>query len=293
MSRTRLLSLLPACALAAVLVAACSDDEGGGDNVISLGASEYAFTTSGEPKAGSVTLELENTGAEIHEFGMARLVGDSTLEDVQAALDAAGPDEEADFEGILEDDSVIDDAGAALFPGASLSITASGIEAGDYVMMCFVPDAEGRPHFTLGMLGEFSIAEGEADDAPEADVTYTVTDDGIDGPDTLEAGETVFEMLNDSAINREIQIGKLADGATFDDAAAFFAQFEEGPPDAEGLASPDNPIAFFSFVFDAEQDRVVTLDLTPGTWLIGMPDPENQFEGSPDDDPDAIVVEVT
>jgi hypothetical protein len=270
------------------------DDEAGGEvNALAIDASEYSFAVSGEPTAGTLTVELANTGDEIHEFAMGRLVGDSTVEDVQAAFDAAGPEEEPDLEGIAEEDGPIDDLGAALFPGGSLSITGSGIPAGDYVLLCFVPTADGTPHFSLGMLTGFTIAEGEATGAPEADATYTADADGVDGPDTLPAGETVLSLVNDSDISREIQVGKLKDGKTFDDADAFFAQFDEGPPTAEGLAGEDNPIEFFSFVFDADQDRLVTVDLTPGTWVIGMPDPENEFEGTPDEDPYAVVVTVT
>jgi hypothetical protein len=299
MTGLRTVARLSVLALVGVTLVACGDDEDAGSdgddaaNVLSIAASEYSFDLSGEPEAGALTIQVENNGKEIHELAMSRLVGDSTIDDVRAALDASGPDEEADFDGILEEDAVIDDLGAALFPGASLSISGSGIEPGSYVIMCFVPNAEGEPHFSLGMLNEFSITEGESTDAPEGDVTYTASDDGLDGPDTLDAGTTVFEMVNDSSINREIQVGKLADGATFEEANAFFAQFEQGPPTAEGLAGPDNPIEFFSFLFDAEQDRFVTVDLTPGTWVIGMPDPENEFEGSPEDDPYAVVIEVT
>ena len=270
------------------------EDEAGDEaSALTIAASEYEFDVSGEATAGTLTLELSNTGDEIHEFAMGRLLGDSTIEDFQAALEAAGPDEEPDLEGIAEDDGPIDDLGAALFPGSALSVTGSGIPAGDYVLLCFVPTSDGTPHFSVGMLTGFTIAEGEATGAPEAAATYTADADGVDGPDTLPAGETVLSLVNDSDISREIQVGKLKDGKTFDDADEFFAQFEEGPPTAEGLAGDGNPIEFFSFVFDADQDRLVTVDLTPGTWVIGMPDPDNEFEGTPDEDPYAVVVTVT
>lgn len=291
--------LLGTAALASAALAACGDDDddetaAGAGEVLSVVLDEYNFAFSGEPISDTLTIKIENVGEEIHELAMGRLEEGKTIDDVRAALAAAG-EEEPDLDSVFEggDEEPIDDLGGAHFPGSELSVTGSGITPGDYVAMCFVPSSDGKPHHELGMIEEFTIGEGEAADEPEPDATYTVTEDGLDGPDSLDAGVTVVHLVNDSTINREIQVGKLADGKTFKEAGEFFEQFDEGPPTAEGLADSDNPIAFFSFIFDAEQDRFVTLDLTPGTWLIGMPDPENPFEGEPDKDPNAVVIEVT
>ena len=61
----------------------------------------------------------------------------------------------------------------------------------------------------------------------------------------------------------------------------------EGPPDPS-----TSPLDFLAFVFDAEQDRQLTVDLTPGQWGISSSDPESPFEGPPTEDPHVALVTV-
>ena len=46
------------------------------------------------------------------------------------------------------------------------TISGTGIEAGEYVLICFIPNSEGVLHAQLGMVSGFTIAEGDADQAP-------------------------------------------------------------------------------------------------------------------------------
>ena len=191
-------------------VAACGDDDDGGDgdggdsaepagdgeNKLTVTERDYEFEVAGEVQAGTLSIAVSNEGAELHEIAMAKLVEGKTLDDVRATLEAASEEEENVLEGVAEDDAVIDDLGGAQLPGTSYTITGSGIEPGDYALICFIPTAEGQPHFSLGMLAEFTVAEGDAGDGPDADVTYTATDDELEGPDQLEAGETTIEVAN-------------------------------------------------------------------------------------------------
>ena len=285
-------------------IAACGDDDDddvatddveapadgdGGDNTLTITEREYEFDVEGDVEAGDLSIAVSNGGAEIHEIGMAKLLDGKTVEDLQAAIEAAGDDQEEDiFEGITEEDAVIDELGGVQLPGTSYTISGSGVEAGDYVLLCFIPNAEGQPHYSLGMLTGFTIAEGEGAAAPEADVTYTATDDGLEGPDAVDAGETTIEVVNDSSVNREITILKIKDGKTIEDVGAFFESADEGPPDLSA-----SPLDFLAFVFDGEQDRSITVDLTPGQWAISSSDPEKPFEGPPTEDPHAILFTVS
>ena len=63
-------------------------------------------TSAGDLTAGSVSIAVENLGAEVHEIGMAKLVDGHTVEEVRAALEAAGEDEDP-LEGLVEEGSVI------------------------------------------------------------------------------------------------------------------------------------------------------------------------------------------
>lgn len=45
-------------------------------------------------------------------------------------------------------------------------------------------------------------------------------------------------------------------------------------------------------MFDAEQDRRITVELTPGEWGIQTPGPEKPFEGPPERDPHQLFFTV-
>jgi hypothetical protein len=60
----------------------------GGDatgNTLHITERDYEFHVEGELTAGSVSIAVENLGAEIHEIGMAKLVDGHTVEEVRAA----------------------------------------------------------------------------------------------------------------------------------------------------------------------------------------------------------------
>jgi hypothetical protein len=260
---------------------------GAADNTLHITQRDYEFEVDGALTAGSVSIAVENLGAEFHEIGMAKLIDGHTVDEVRAALEAASEDEDP-LTGLVEDDSLIDELGGVAAPGTAYTMSGEGIEAGEYVLICFIPNSEGVPHYQLGMVSGFTIAEGDATEAPEADATYTVSDDGLDGPSELAAGDTSIEFVNDSATNREITLFKVKEGSTLDDVLAFFAAGDEGPP--PDFAS--GPVEFLAFVFDGASDRTMTVNLTPGQWVLQTPDPEDPFEGDPTEDPHTLLVTV-
>jgi uncharacterized cupredoxin-like copper-binding protein len=256
-------------------------------NTLHITESDYEFQVEGELTAGSVSIAVENLGSEIHEIGMARLVDGHTVEEVRAALEAAGEDEDP-LEGLVEEGSVIDELGGVQAPGTAYTISGDGIEAGEYVLICFIPNSEGVLHAQLGMVSGFTIAEGDANQAPQPDVTFTISDDNLDGPTELAAGDTAIEIINDSSTNREITLFKVKEGSTLEDVGAFFEAADEGPPDFSS-----GPIDFLAFVFDGTGDRTITVNLTAGQWVLQTPDPEQPFEGDPTQDPHTILVTVS
>ena len=291
------------CAVCAVsLIAAassCATDEpeepeatataaADGENVLTISTREYEFAVSGEPTAGTLTIDVTNEGEEWHEIVMAKLKDGKTLDDVRTALEEAGEDEDPFDEFGDENGRVIDDLGGSQFPGTSYRITGSSIVAGDYALICFVPDGEGKPHFSLGMVSEFTIADGSAKDVPKADVTFTAGDEKLDGPKQIPAGERTMRIVNDSASTRELGLLRVKDGKTMDDVAKSLEAADEGPPQPATA-----PFDYFAYIFDAEQDRTVTVDLTPGRWAIQAADPEDESSLPPDEDPYAVVFEVS
>jgi hypothetical protein len=103
--------------------------------------------------AGVVAITFTNEGEELHEIGLARINDDVTtpLEELLAL-----PEEEI-F-------SMIEFKGAAFAAPNESDTTFMRLEAGRYGAACFIPkgtthdtEGTGAPHFTLGMLAEFTV----------------------------------------------------------------------------------------------------------------------------------------
>jgi hypothetical protein len=120
--------------------------------------------------AGPQIWEVTNTGAQLHEMGIAKLAPGVTFEMVQAMLMAPPATPSADMATPETEMSGMASPAAAgppftsiggaapMAPGTSLWYTAD-LEAGDYFAICFVPDSEsGAPHFVLGMISPFTVS---------------------------------------------------------------------------------------------------------------------------------------
>jgi hypothetical protein len=289
--------------LRVVLVAAllafgmsCADDtseptatsEPAADNVLKIVEREYEFAVSGTPSAGTLTVDVSNEGKEWHELAMAKLLDGKTIEDLRTALEGAEEDEDP-FEGIADESAeAVDDLGGSQFPGTTYAITGSDIVPGEYALLCFVPNAEGKPHWSLGMLTGFTIGDEESDASPEADVTFTADAERLEGPEQVDAGETSMRIVNDSGGTRELGLLRVKDGRTLDDVYESLEAAEDAPPDPSTA-----PFDYFAYVFDAEQDRTITVDLTPGTWALQAGDPEDESTKPLDEDPFVVVFTVS
>ena len=162
-------AMFPALWIGAASGTADDDSAPATSNTLRITETEYEFTVEGELQAGSVSIAVENVGAEFHEIAMGKLVDGHTVDDVRAALDAADEQTDNPLEGILEDDTVIDDLGGLQAPGTAYTISGAGVEAGEYVLLCFLPNSEGVPHHSLGMVAGFTVGEGDVNEVPAPD----------------------------------------------------------------------------------------------------------------------------
>ena len=98
--------------------------------------------------AGPVALEFTNEGEAVHEMALFSLAG-KTVEQVISDTEAAF---EADDEGAIED------LGYAFRPpGGDARYVNADLEAGEYVLLCFIPGPEGKAHHELGMQQTFTV----------------------------------------------------------------------------------------------------------------------------------------
>ena len=202
---------------------------GGGDEtaapVVEVRGDEYAYVMPDRIDGGAVTMRFTNTGEELHEYALARLDEGKTQADVDAYL--ADP---ASLEG--GPPSWIEDVGGVptLSQGEEVSITRE-LRPGRYVLLCFVPAPDGRPHIAHGMVRTFEVASGGSGELPEPDAVITATDDGFDIPE-LNPGRQTIELRNAAAVPREFYLYSPNPGVTL----AEVERWGEGGFEGEPLA---------------------------------------------------------
>jgi uncharacterized cupredoxin-like copper-binding protein len=104
---------------------------------------EYSFDLPADIKAGRTTFTLDNQGQEAHVMVVFKLAEGATLEQAMES-----------------------DSGDGIETAWSTDIAARGeqevltfdVTPGNYGVVCFIPDAQGQPHFMMGMQKEFTVA---------------------------------------------------------------------------------------------------------------------------------------
>jgi uncharacterized cupredoxin-like copper-binding protein len=111
---------------------------------------DFGFELNGDFEAGQ-TVTVANGGEQAHELAVYRLNDGASAEDGEAWLadpEAGGPPPFSPAGGI-----------GALAPGGSAQLTLPD-EAGDYLVVCFLPDVAGdaKPHHTHGMVTSMTLS---------------------------------------------------------------------------------------------------------------------------------------
>jgi len=234
-------------------------------NKLAIVASEYTFRAPSTTPAGWTAITITNKGAIAHQAQLARLNPGVTFAQLQAAA-AKTPD----GIGAL---ALITLFGGPNNVGPGKSVTAiSKLVPGDYVIVCVIPDADGKAHLNKGMTKQLSVKQSKVrTKEPKAIGTITENDFSY----TLPAGFTgkgMFKVTNAGQQPHELIIERVADGKTFADVKKFILS----PP---GSAAPAPP-------YPAEEaggvvgippggTAYVPLDLAPGQYVLTcfFPDP--------------------
>ena len=217
------LLVLSALASLSLLAAACSSEDEE-PNAVTIEGSDFAFeVTDGELTPGINTLTFRNSGTVDHHVQLVRLEGGKTFDELLPALEQGIP-------------SWIFPAGgvAPVSPDVEGSVTLD-LRPGQYALLCFLEEPEGRPHFVDGMAAAITVEGDEVvAEVPETEVRITGRDYAFDVPASVEAGEVTFRFTNAGADLHEVGLVRMPDGsqATNEELIAFFAG--EGPPPFEG-----------------------------------------------------------
>jgi hypothetical protein len=117
---------------------------------VTVTLSDYAFAVAPALTPGKHVLRVENTASQPHEIFLLRLEPGKTMEDmVKWSADFRGPPPGIPMGGT-----------AGISPGVTAYVPVD-LPAGDYLLICFVPDAkDGKPHVAHGMVQAVTVAAG-------------------------------------------------------------------------------------------------------------------------------------
>ena len=124
---------------------AAAAPEPSSDIVVTL--ADYSFTVQGSLNAGKHTFKVVNKGPQEHEIELIRFAPGKTAKDVAAFI--------AKMEGPPPFSAL---GGVAGFMPGSTTYTTFDLTPGNYMLICFVPDAKDqKPHLDHGMVREFTV----------------------------------------------------------------------------------------------------------------------------------------
>ena len=205
-------------------------------HVVVVHAKDFGYVAPKTVKSGINTFRLVNDGKELHHLTIIKLDKGKTMADLAAAMKKPGP----------PPTWMTEEGGPnPALPGGTAEATLV-LDAGNYVMMCFIPSPGGTmPHAMKGMMAAFTVtpeASGGADPVTDATVhlsDYTFT---VDKP--LAAGHRVLKVVNDAQQSHELVMVELAPGKTIADMGNWVEKdMMKGPPPGKpvgGIAAMAN-----------------------------------------------------
>lgn len=215
---------------AGLALAGCGGSDEAAPPVVDVRGDEYAYVMPERIQGGVVTMRFTNAGEELHEYALARLDDGRTGADVEeflaepSSLEGGPPAWIADIGGV-----------PTLSQDEEVSITRELVQ-GTYVLLCFVPAPDGRPHIARGMVRTFEVGEAGEARLPEPDAVVVANDDGFEIPE-LEPGEQTLELRNEASAPREFYLYSPNPGVTLAEVEAWGQGGFQGEPLATFLGA--------------------------------------------------------
>jgi hypothetical protein len=219
---------------------------------VTITAADYAFTAPDTIPGGVVRVRLVNRGPSLHHVQFIKLGAGKTLDSLLAALRRPGPPP----------------AWATMVPGPNPPAPSASAElvvnlaAGNYAIVCFVPDDHGVPHVAKGMARPLVVVvpAGAAVPEPTADVQVDLSDYAFAFSKDITAGRHTLKIVNAGPQPHELLIARLDSGATAQQLVRYVLGGMRGRPPALPLGGASGMVpgahAYFS------------LDFTPGDYAI-------------------------
>lgn len=222
--------------------------------VVVVRASDYKFEAPTTAPAGTLTFRLENVGQEVHHLWLVQLRHGRTYADFLKAVDSWSAPRMPEW---VLDVGGPNDVSAGMTASATMTL-----DPGKYVMVCYVPAPDGRPHVTHGMIKELTVTSTGATAAgePNADITLRMTDYAFDLSKPIEAGAHTIRIANGGSQSHEVVIGQLKPGKSMRQALDWLNAGQHGtaPVIAFGGASG----------LATGRHEIISVDFEPGRYVF-------------------------
>lgn len=256
MARTRGVAMLLAALLACLVsLAASMSLHAQTPRVVAVRAYDYGYRSPPSVPAGTLTFRLTNEGKEIHHLWVVRLNGGKTPADFMKAMSTWGsalkmPDWATDVGGPNN-----------VGPGETADGTMT-LDPGTYMLVCWVPSPDGRPHVMKGMIKPLEITAKGATAAaePTPDVTMTLDDYSFNVSSPIKAGRRTIRFENVANQPHEAVIAKLLPDKTLMQAVVWMNSGQVGP----------SPVVMLGGASGIAKGRhmFITANFTPGTYVL-------------------------
>jgi hypothetical protein len=263
-SNTRLLSLVAVVALIGCAVKEAPKEAAADSsatvsstaaNQVNITATEYKFDAPDRVPAGLTKFTITDAGKEMHHATLIRLDSGRTFDDLMTGMKNMKP-------GTPPPGWVIPVGGPnAAAPQSSSSLTMV-VEAGNYAIVCFIPDAKGVPHVMSGMAKPLTVTPSASANTaePVADIVVTLKDYKFDFSQPLTAGKHTLKIETAPGQPHEFTLFQLMPGKTAADIEKYVETGMQGPPPGMPLGGVAAMAAGMPVFYE--------VDLKPGDYAI-------------------------
>jgi uncharacterized cupredoxin-like copper-binding protein len=252
-----LIALLAACATKDASKSANASDSAQATVAVkphqmTIVATDYKFDAPDEVPAGMTTVHLVDNGSEMHHVAFIKLNDGKTMADVAQAMKSHGP----------MPTWAVDHGGVnPPRPGGGMASATQMLEPGNYAMICFIPSADGMPHFAKGMVRPLTVTASTDSSAPApvADIVMTLNDYTFTTSKPITAGTHTIQIQNSGTQSHELMLARMAPGKKAADVTAWVDK-PNGPPPAEPIGGVP--------AIQKGTEAYITADFTPGDYAF-------------------------
>ena len=219
---------------------------------MTINATDYKFDAPDAVPSGMMTIHLVDNGTELHHVAFIKLNDGKTMADVAQVLKTQAPPPAwwVDYGGVN-----------APHPGGGMASATEKLEPGNYALICFIPSADGTPHFAKGMVRPLTVtASTDADAAaPTSDIDLTLSDYTFTLSKPITSGKHTIRIESNGSQSHELQLVRLAPGKKAAD-VPLWVEKPVGPP-------PGEPVGGVP-AMQKGSTAYITADFTPGDYAL-------------------------